>query len=264
MAAAILATLGLVAASPATAASAPGDPRSSVSITKTNDTGGDPLEPGDDFVYTLNGQCSGLTVDCVDFTVTDTLPAGLEVTSLPQSTTIRDVTYNESTRKLTVVYKQPLQNPSGETGLRAGQAGAIEIGMRVPADTQLDDGTVITNTARVAADNADPDTSSTDVTISIPRVVKPVATKTWEDGSAVAGSGETSTITLDVRNNSSSSAEVTELSVSDTTEETFEYFDFRSATVTKFPKGADGAHLVVTTADGQTHTGPTITKPGRL
>lgn len=67
------------------------DPRSSVGITKTNDTGGKPLEPGDEFVRAINGQCTGLTVDCVDFTVTDTLPEGLDVTSLPQSTT-RDVT----------------------------------------------------------------------------------------------------------------------------------------------------------------------------
>ncbi|WP_428953432.1 DUF5979 domain-containing protein [Streptomyces sp. cg35] len=239
------------------------DPKSAVGITKTNDADG-PLEPGDSFTYTINGQCSGLTVDCVDFTVTDTLPAGLEVTSLPQSTTTRDVTYDEATRQLTVVYKQPLQNPAGKTGLRAGQAGAVEIGMRLPADTQAADGSTITNTAEVSADNADPKDSSTDVTVSIPRVVKPVATKTWEDGSAVAGSAEASTITLGVRNNSSSSAEVTELSVSDTTADTFEYFDFTSATVTAFPKGADQAHLVVTTADGTQHTGATITAPGEL
>ncbi|MFD8568681.1 DUF5979 domain-containing protein [Streptomyces sp. NPDC059639] len=239
------------------------DPKSAVGITKTNDADG-PLEPGDAFTYTINGQCSGLTVDCVNFTVTDTLPAGLEVTSLPQSTTTRDVTYDEATRQLTVVYKQDLQNPAGKTGLRAGQAGAVEIGMRLPADTQAADGSTITNTAEVSADNADPKDSSTDVTVSIPRVVKPVATKTWKDGSAVAGSGETSTITLNARNNSSSSAEVTELSVSDTSADTFEYFDFTSATVTAFPKGADQAHLVVTTADGTQHTGATITAPGDL
>ncbi|MFI6878501.1 DUF5979 domain-containing protein [Streptomyces sp. NPDC050400] len=264
---AVAAALSLLFGSQAAAvplAPAADDPRSTVGITKTNNTGGDPLEPGDDFIYTINGQCSGLTVDCVNFTVTDTLPAGFDVTSLPQSTTSRDVTYDEATRQLTVVYKQDLQNPAGKTGLRAGQAGAVEIGMRVPADTDLDDGTVVTNTAEVSADNADPKTSDTDVTVTIPRVVKPVATKTWKDGSAVAGSGETSTITLDVRNNSSSSANVTELSVSDTTADTFEYFDFRYATVTAFPKGADQAHLVVTTADGATHTGATITEPGRL
>lgn len=110
-------------------------PMSSVGITKTNDADG-PLEPGDEFIYTISGQCSGLDVDCVNFTVTDTLPEGLEVTSLPKSNSTRDVTYDEATRQLTIVYKQPLQNPEGETGLRAGQAGSVEIGMRVPADTR--------------------------------------------------------------------------------------------------------------------------------
>ncbi|MFJ9176766.1 DUF5979 domain-containing protein [Streptomyces sp. NPDC102360] len=239
------------------------DPMSAVGITKTNNADG-PLEPGDEFIYTLSGQCSGLTVDCVDFTVTDTLPAGLEVTSLPKSTTTRDVTYDEATRQLTVVYKQDLQNPAGKTGLRAGQAGSVEISMRVPTDTTYEDGATVTNTAKVDADNADPKTDDSDITISIPRVVKPVVTKDWEDGSAVAMSGEESTIKLDVRNSSSSSTEVTELSVSDDSTETFEYFDFTSATVTAFPKGADQAHLVVTTSDGQKHTGGTITEPGEL
>ncbi|MER8046837.1 DUF5979 domain-containing protein [Streptomyces sp. NPDC094032] len=262
----IVTALSLLHASPAAAAvlAAPADPRSAVGITKTDDTGGKPLEPGDAFVYTLNGQCSGLTVDCVDFTVTDTLPAGLDVTSLPQSTTTRDVTYDETTRKLTIRYTQPLQNPSGKTGLRAGQAGTVEVGMRLPADTPAKDGATVTNTARVTAANADPRTGSTTVTVSIPRVVKPVATKTWADGSAVAGSGEESTLTLGVRNASSSSAEVTELSVTDDSADTFGSFDFTAATVTRFPAGADTARLTVTTAGGATRTGAALSAPGAL
>ncbi|MFC1400830.1 MULTISPECIES: DUF5979 domain-containing protein [Streptacidiphilus] len=258
-------TFGLLAAAPgAVAAEARRAlPQSSVSITKTNDASG-PLEPGDEFIYTLQGQCSGLTVDCVHFTVTDVLPAGLEVTSLPQSNSTRDVTYVAATRKLTIVYKQPLTNPSGETGLRAGQSGSVEVGMRLPADTQLKDGTVLPNTATVTADNAATKSAESDVTVHIPLVVKPVATKTWTDGSAVAGSGEESTLTLGVRNNSSSSADVTSLTISDTGQQTFEYFDFESAEVTKFPAGADQAQLVVTTADGTTHTGDPITAPGAL
>ncbi|MFE1319762.1 DUF5979 domain-containing protein [Kitasatospora phosalacinea] len=240
------------------------DEQSAVSITKTNDLGGKPLQPGGEFVYTLNGQCSGLTVDCVHFTVTDTLPAEFEVTSLPQSTSSRDVTYDAATRKLTIVYKQALQNPAGETGLRAGQAGSVEVGMRLPADTGLADGTVVPNSATVSADNASPATDRNDVTVQIPLVVKPVGTKSWSDGSAVAGSGEESTLTLGVRNNSSSSAQVSQLTVSDTGQQTFEYFDFESATVTAFPAGADRAQLVVTTADGTTHTGAAISSPGPL
>ncbi|MFC1407061.1 MULTISPECIES: DUF5979 domain-containing protein [Streptacidiphilus] len=260
-------TLGLLAAAPgAVAAEAKAkraDPQSSMSITKTNDAAS-PLEPGDAFTYTIQAQCSGLTVDCVHFTVTDVLPPGLEVTSLPQSDSTRDVTYDEATRKLTIVYHLPLTNPAGETGLRAGQSGSVEIGVRVPADAQIPDGTVLPNTATVDADNADSKSAESDVTVTVPRVVKPVATKSWTDGSAVAGSGEESTLTLGIRNNSSSSADVTSLTIADNDPAVFEDFDFESATVTKFPAGADQAHLVVTTADGTTHTGATITAPGTL
>ena len=260
-----LSALGLLAASPGlVAAAAPrADPRSTVSITKTNDAGS-ALVPGQDFVYTLQGQCSGLTVDCVHFTVTDVLPAGLEVTSLPKSDSSRDVTYDTGSRTLTIVYKVPLQNPAGETGLRAGQSGSIEVGMRLPDDTQLTDGTVLPNTATVTADNADTKSAESDVTVHIPLVVTPVGTKSWSDGSAVAGSGEESTLTLGVRNNSSSSADVTSLTISDQSPATFENFDFESAAVTKFPAGADQAQLVVTTSDGATHTGAAISAPGTL
>ncbi|WP_328535584.1 hypothetical protein [Streptomyces sp. NBC_00344] len=134
---------------------------------------------------------------------------------------------------------------------------------RIPADTELADGAVLPNTAGVKADDATPEEAESDVKVTIPRVVKPVATKTWKDGSAVAGSGEESTITLGVRNNSSSSTVVDELSVSDTTAETFENYDFESASVAKFPAGADQAHLVITIAGG-TQDGPTITAPGEL
>jgi fimbrial isopeptide formation D2 family protein len=244
--------------------SASADEMSAVSVTKTNNLDGKELEPGDEFVYTISAQCSGLTVDCVHFTITDTLPAEFEVTSLPKSDSSRDVTYDAATRKLTIVYKQPLQNPQGETGLRAGQTGSVEVGMRLPTDTQVEDGTVVKNTAEVSADNATPASADNDITVNVPLVVKPVATKAWADGSAVALSDEESTMTLGVRNESSSSADVTQLSVSDNTPETFEYFDFESATVTAFPKGADQAHLVVTTADGTTSTGDDISAPGAL
>ena len=55
---------------------------------------------------------------------------------------------------------------------------------------------MIPNTATVTADNAPTATDRADVTVDVPRVVRPVATKTWSDGSAVAGTAEESTITL--------------------------------------------------------------------
>ena len=226
------------------------DPQSSLGITKTNDLDGKPLEPGGEFHYNLVIQCSGLTVDCVNYTVTDTLPAEFDVTSLPQSTTTRTVTYDAATRLLTIVFIDPLQVPAGALGLRAGATINLELGMRLPPDTTVAEGTVVTNTADAAADNADPKSSQNDVTVSVPRNVVPVATKKWDDGSAVAGTAEHSTITLGVRNGSSSSAEVTELSVADENPDTFEYFDLDAVAVQSFPVGADTALLRVKTATG--------------
>ena len=65
------------------------------------------------------------------------------------------------------------------------------------------DGAEITNTATTIADNADPASGTNLVEVEVPRDVKPVATKTWTDGAAIAGSGEASTATLGVRNGSS-------------------------------------------------------------
>ena len=257
----VLMSIGWVGVTtPATAA----DPESSVGITKSNDLGDQPLEPGGEFRYQLTVQCSGLTVDCVNLTVTDTLPEGLDVTSLPQSTSTRTVTYDEATRQLTIVFIEPLQEPVGAAGLRAGETVNLEIGMRLPADSQLADGTTISNTATADADNADPKDSTSDVTVSVPLKVTPVATKTWSDGSAIAGTAEESTITLGVRNGSSSSAQVTQLSITDDDEATFENFDLTRVEVTQFPSGADSAQLVVTTPDGTNHTGATISAPGTL
>ncbi len=237
--------------------------QSAVNVVKTNDLGGAPLTPGKEFRYELTVQCSGLRVDCVNETFTDTLPVGLDVTSLPQSTGTRTVTYDETTRLLTIVFKEALQEPPDTLGLPAGSTRNLEVGMRLPAGTPLLDGTVITNTARVVADNADPITDSNDVVVSVPRKVTPVATKGWTDGSAVAGSGEDSTIRLGVRNASSSSAEVTSLTVTDDDPDTFDAFDLQSATLLTFPAGADRAQLLVKTTDGFV-AGGTVSGPGAL
>lgn len=220
-------------------------PTSQVNVTKTNDVGG-ALTPGKEFTYQITVKCSGLTVDCVNETVTDVLPEGLDVTSLPPSTPSRTVTYDETTRELTVQFIDALQEPVGEKGLTAGSAVNLTIGMRLPADTRLIDGSTVSNTATVVADNADPHASTSDLVVSVPRVVTPVATKRWDSPANVAGTGSTSTIVLGVRNTSSSSAEVTELSVSDSTPATFENFDLTAATLLTLPAGATTAQLFVT------------------
>lgn len=218
-----------------------------VGVTKTHDVEDGTLAPGEEFIYTLTVQCSGLTTGCVGQTVTDVLPGDLDVTSLPQTTATRTVTFEEQTRTLTIEFTEALQEPQGAFGLNDGATRAIDIGMRLPADTDLDEGDPISNTATTIADNAPEDSSTTDLKVTIPRNVKPVVTKKWADGSAVAGSGEESLITLGIRNSSSKSVTVDELIVTDTDVDTFENFDLTSVEVTRWPAGADRAQLLVCT-----------------
>ncbi len=219
-----------------------------VGIAKETSLDGAPAVPGSEFTYILTARCSGLTAGCIDQTVTDVLPAGLDMTSLPSSTSTREVTYVAATRTLIVRFIEPLQEPVGALGLNDGATRVLEIGMRVPANTPAPDGTTITNTATTVADNADEASAEADITVTVPRDVKPVATKTWNDGSAVAGSGEASQVVLGIRNASSSSVTVDELRVSDVTPATYERFDLTGVQVERFPAGTDTARLLVCTA----------------
>ncbi|MET0191074.1 MAG: DUF5979 domain-containing protein [Pseudonocardia sediminis] len=143
--------------------------------------------------------------------------------------------------------------------------------MRLPAATPLPDGTEISNTATTVAENADEATSTAVVEVAVPRDVRPVATKDWSDGSAVAGSNEATTVTLGVRNASSSSVTVERLRVTDATPATYEHFDLTAVELVTFPAGADRARLLVCTSAGSDcasasdwEAGPTVSAAGPL
>lgn len=239
--AAILALAVLTPTAPAFAADA-----ATVNVTKGNDLGGQPLKAGDDVTYNLYLSCSSIEVDCVGFTFVDVLPEGLvlDAASLPSSTPTRLVDYAESTRTLTISYRQALDNPVGQ-GLTAGMNETLDIRMTLPADTTLADGAQLENTATVDAENAEPKTASNTVAVSVPKVTSPVATKAWTGASAVAGSRSASSVQLGIRNASSSSADVRELAVTDRGAGTFDRFDVAGVTLVSFPPGADTAELFV-------------------
>jgi uncharacterized repeat protein (TIGR01451 family) len=197
--------------------------------------------PGEELEYRITGSCSSLTTNCQNFTLVDVLPAEFEVTALPQSNSLRTVTFDPGTRTLTVVFTLPFPGAPGQTGLPAGAAQSLAIGMRLPQQTPVLDAQVITNTATASAVGFADDTDSVSVTASIPVRLQPVATKAWSPSAAIAQSGAASTITLGVRNASTSSAQVTELAVADTTVATFERFDLTSAgTLLRFPRVPTG------------------------
>ncbi|WP_162602571.1 DUF5979 domain-containing protein [Nocardioides daejeonensis] len=245
-------------------------PTSQVGITKETNLAGGTLEPGQEFLYTVVARCSGLEAGCVNQQIVDVLPEGLDVTSLPTTTNTRTVAYDGATRTLTITFTEALQAPVGATGLNDGRQVAIEIGMRLPADTPLPAGTTIRNTASTDADNAPRVEDSADVEVTIPRKVVPVATKSWTDGAAVARSDEESTINLGIRNGSTSTVHVDELVVTDAARATFEHFDLTEVRVTRWPRGADRAQLLVCTealsdcADGDYVAGAATSDLGAL
>ena len=93
--------------------------------------------PGDEFRYTIVPRCSGLTEACINASFTDVLPPEVEVTALPASNADRTVSFDATTRTLTVTYRVPLPAPSpeGSVGLPAGSSNNVEIGVRLPEDT---------------------------------------------------------------------------------------------------------------------------------
>lgn len=204
------------------------------------------LAPGQETEFAITVSCSSLEVPCANLTVTDTLPAEFDVTSLPASNSQRTVTYDAGTRLLTVAFIVPLGG--GSVGLPAGSSQAVAIGMRLPNETTVVDGQVITNTADATADAADPAQDSAEVTATIPVIVDAVATKSWEPTSGLALSGEVSELVLGVRNTSTSSSSVTQLAVLDESPATFDRFDLTGAgTVDVFPPGADQVVIEVCT-----------------
>ncbi len=207
------------------------------------------ISPGQQFQYSLTLTCSSLVQGCVDATLTDTLPAEFEVSSLPSSSSEREVTFDAATRLLTVKFRIPLSNPAGKSGLPAGQTRKIVIGMRLPAETPVADGSVIPNTADGVATNADPVTSSVDITAEIPAEPRPVGTKSWSPGNGIAQSDAESTMTLGVRNGSTGDVDVRKLTLTDTTEAVFDRFDVTSlGPVVSYPPGTNRVQVDVCTA----------------
>lgn len=198
--------------------------------------------PGEAFEYRLVGSCSSLVEDCVNFTITDTLPAELEITALPQSNTLREVTFDPVSRLLTVRYKVPIA--AGATGLPAGSSQSVGIGVRLPVESPVLDGDVISNTATVDADNGDPVDSSVDVTAVVPSAPAAAATKTWSPAAGLALSGANSTVTVTGRNSSSTATQVKEVVVEDSTTAVWDRFDLTSAGILEaYPPGADQVYV---------------------
>ncbi|GAA4217747.1 DUF5979 domain-containing protein [Actinocatenispora rupis] len=243
----LLATLGVLVTSVPAAAAVVALDKSTTGVP----AGG--VEPGGSFNYVLRVDCTSLSEDCRNVTVTDTLPAeftanvvpgtytwsGGPDTSPPGGTVFPGIsqytyTYDAQTRELTVTVAT----------VPAGSSTSVQVGMTLPKDTTVPDGTRVPNTATVTADNAPSASASVDVLVHVPVTVGVRATKDWSDGSALAQSGESSTVTLGVTNDSTGAADVTKLTLTDQTNgdptnDPWNYFDLTGFGAVTYPDGAD-------------------------
>ncbi|MAT60355.1 MAG: hypothetical protein CMH41_01665, partial [Micrococcales bacterium] len=196
----------------------------------------DTVEPGEAFSYLIKVSCLSLQDPCLDMTVTDAIPSQFLITAAPQPTSTRDVTVSGNT--VTVSYKEDVGN--SQVGLPAGAERDFQIGVQLPTDTGVPDKTFIDNTAQVTASNAETKTSTADIRTEIPAVISPKTSKSWQPQSAIAQSNADTTVTLGIRNASSSTAEVEKLVLTDDTPATFEKFNLTSlGPITKWPAGTD-------------------------
>ncbi len=237
--------------------------------TGTSDPLTDPVLPGGTFDYQLSASCSGLTEGCITARTVDVLPPEVQYVGADTSP-LYTVAFDPATRTVTVVYTDKLAappNPTGSQGIPAGSTRTATLHVRLDPNASVQDGDTVTNTATASADNAAPATDSAVITVSVPRAVTPVATKTLAPDSVVAQSGGSTTATLSVRNASTGGAQVTSLSVADLTPATWDAFDLVSVgPVAEFPPGADQVSVQTCTAaapcgDADFVAGPFVTGP---
>ncbi len=144
---------------------------SSLQITKTAAAG--PYQPGDVFSYTITTICSSPTAPgCINAAITDILPQPLVFDPGHANPVIATVAGGgTSTVAITgstfrVAFTKSLGG--SDIGLVQAKQATVTVWVKIPADASADNAGLITNTARIAADNADPKTASADVTLTIP------------------------------------------------------------------------------------------------
>ena len=265
----------VVAVSPAGAA-----PAATLALSKgafvsgTNTPLTTPVTPGGGFDYQLPAACSGLTEGCTGATTTDVLPPGVDFVGFDPSP-LYTVNFSAATRTVTVTYTSVLPsppNPAGSVGIPAGSTRTTVMHVELDPATTAPDGSTITNVATATASDADPSSDSTDITVSIPTSVTPVASKSMNPDSLVAKSEAGTTAVLGVSNASAGAANVTSLTVADTTASTWDTFDLDSVgPVESYPQGADEVSVGYCTSpapctpadftDGPFQTGSSISLP---
>jgi uncharacterized repeat protein (TIGR01451 family) len=210
---------------------------------------------GSTFIYSLTFGCSSTTTGCVNATVTDPVPAPLQVVGQPIVSGAGTVDAQVNGNTVSVLFQDPVPNTTPpSTGLAGGAGGTIQIQVKVPDDLpKSDDGLVLTNTGTFTAANATTVTASAPVTLSVPTVLAENVTKTWSPDSTAFNPNEESQVALTAQNTSNvpvSSISIIEPDNPTDPSSVFNFYNAESLQNVVFPQGADQVQLVGTTASG--------------
>jgi fimbrial isopeptide formation D2 family protein/LPXTG-motif cell wall-anchored protein len=227
-------------------------------------TSGTPtFAPGATVEYRLRVTCSAVDAGsyCENATVVDPLPEPLELAASNPVT----VTYTSGTSSVAVSGRRAtvtFTTPGTGAGMRAGTEATITIRAVVPSDVSADlDGTTLTNTGTIDADNADPASSSADLRLAVSTTLASTVTKTADPTSVPAVPNRDVDYTLTAA--STSNVTVDRLVLQDPADGTpspLQHLDLVDLEALTLPRGAD--RVQVDWYDGTTwHPGTAVALP---
>jgi len=205
--------------------------------------------PGQTVTYQFTINCSSLETDCLDLTLTDSVPAPLVLQSVTMATQDPPIDVQISGNDFSVEVIDDLGG--GFTGMQAGTGVQLNATATVPSDISSDfDGALLPNTATVAVSNREdlaldpprPNSveSSADVLLAVPRVLGSDTTKTVTPDSTPAVLGRSVTIALGATNTSNGSVDELVLQEPADTASTFlDFMEITGLSGLDLPEGAD-------------------------
>ncbi|CAG7613417.1 hypothetical protein LEUCIP111803_01689 [Leucobacter soli] len=212
------------------------------------------VEIGEEFQWRIEVVCHQYDEYCVNATLTDVIPDEFDiVTNSINSSATADISVSGQT--VSIAFQVPLTDPAGSVGLSAGATVLIPVKLK-PID-QSNNGRVISNSATIAADNADSKSDDAEVTAIVPLVVLAEATKNFDPTTTLATPGEPIDLTFGGINQSNGA--VDRLVIQDPADPAADpnifqqYLQIESLEDTAWPEGATEAVVSVTT-DGTTWT----------
>ncbi|WP_395690461.1 hypothetical protein [Nocardioides sp.] len=232
-------------------------------ITKAASAPG-PFTPGQVFSYTISAVCSSPTAPgCINAQMTDTLPAPLVLDpghAEPVTATVAGggpTSVSTTADGFTVDFTKDLGG--GQTGLQQAKTALVTVWVKVPDDASADHTGVVTNTAKITADNAATKTASADVTLAIDSTLAFEATKDRTSAATVpAVPGTAVDWTIGGTNDSNKSVDTLVLQDpaddSSPTTGPFQYLEPTGFDPSAPPPGADGLTFEWQDALGGWHT----------